>query len=82
MEAEFLTLMRAELEKAMAVLELRLVDRFAGKKDFEELDKRVGVLEQGAAGHNALSSWQRWLFGGLGFGAFASAVYVALLHVH
>ena len=66
MEAEFLTLMRAELDKAMAQLELRLVDRFASKKDHEDLVKRVEAGEQRVnEALNNLSGWRNRVLGGV-----------------
>lgn len=60
---------RAELRQALAELELRLVDRFAAKKDQEELEKRVTKIER----------WQYWLKGGLALVTVLIGIGIALL---
>lgn len=67
MEAEFLTLMRAELDKAMAQLELRLVDRFASRKDHEALEKRVDEAL------SSLNGWRNRVLGGVAVITFVIA---------
>lgn len=41
-----LALIGAQMDAAMSKLEVRLIDRFAGKKDHEDLEKRVSALER------------------------------------
>ena len=75
MEAEFLTLMRAELDKAMAQLELRLVDRFASKKDHEDLEKRLEELDkQITSALDGLSGWRNRVLGGVTVLTFAITI--------
>ena len=83
MEAEFLTLMRAELDKAMAQLELRLVDRFASKKDHEDLQKRLEDHEKAVNDALAgLNGWRNRVLGGVAVITFViTAIATASWHI-
>lgn len=83
MEAEFLTLMRAELDKAMAQLELRLVDRFASKKDHEDLEKRLQAHEKAVnEALSGLASWRNRVLGGVAVLTFAiTTIATASWHI-
>ena len=71
MEAEFLTLMRAELDKAMAQLELRLVDRFASKSDMKGVNER---LDDHAKVLGSLVAWRNRIIGAIAVVTFALGV--------
>lgn len=79
-ESSFIALMRAEMKSAMSELKVDLIDRFAGKKDVEDLNRRVDLLEKDRDGAAALSTWQRWMIGGVMFAAINAAIYVTLYH--
>lgn len=77
-----LALIGAQMDAAMSKLEVRLIDRFAGKKDLEDLDKRVVELEKVNDGRVAVSGLWRMIFGGLGAAVIGSVVYIVGFHIH
>lgn len=56
-ETSFIALMRAEMKSAMSELKVDLIDRFASKQDYENLNQRVTKVENELTGSTAISDW-------------------------
>lgn len=55
------------------------LDNLAQKVD--ENSKRIALLELSKAGHEAVSNWQRWFFGAVGFAALGLAAELIRLAI-
>ena len=74
-EPEFLTLMRAELKGAMSELKVDLIDRFAAKKDIEDVHNDLGEVHKRLGN---LENWRNRIVGALALVTFSLPVVAAL----
>ena len=79
LESEFLTLMEAKLEKALALMELRLVDRFASRAELAEIAKRLDKHEQDTeSSMQAIVAWRNRTLGAATLIAFVMPVLATI----